>query len=128
MRLRELERTAKLYKEELEAATAKYQEALSRESAEANPADARIVQRALAPQNPSFPKKFPILAFATIAGFVLSLGAVVAGELLKTPPGGSRHMMSMCTLLAERAARKGPSLLFTRLAGEGTPNRHDLRS
>ncbi len=88
VRLRELERTAKLYKEELEAATAKYQEALSRESAEANPADARIVQRALAPQNPSFPKKFPILAFATIAGFVLSLGAVVAGELLRTPPGG----------------------------------------
>ena len=85
VRLRELERTVKLYKEQLEAATAKYQEALSRESAEANPADARIVQSALAPQAPSFPKKIPILAFATIAGFVLSLGAIVVGELLKTP-------------------------------------------
>ncbi len=88
VRLRELERTAKLYREQLEAATAKYQEALSRESAEANPADARIVQRALAPQTPSFPKKIPILAFASIAGFVLSLGAIVVGELLKAPPGG----------------------------------------
>ena len=87
-RLRELERAAKLYKEQLEAATAKYQEALSRESAEANPADARIVQKALAPQTPSFPKKLPILAFASIAGFVLSLGAVVVGELLKPPPRG----------------------------------------
>ena len=88
VRLRELERAAKLYKEQLEAATAKYQEALSRESAEANPADARIVQKALAPQTPSFPKKLPILAFASIAGFVLSLGAVVVGELLKPPPRG----------------------------------------
>ena len=88
VRLRELERAAKLYKEQLEAATAKYQEALSRESAEANPADARIVQKALAPQTPSFPKKIPILAFASIAGFVLSLGAIVVGELLKSPPRG----------------------------------------
>jgi uncharacterized protein involved in exopolysaccharide biosynthesis len=88
VRLRELERTARLYKEQLEAATAKYQEALSRESAEANPADARIVQKALAPQTPSFPKKIPILAFASIAGFVLSLGAIVVGELLKAPPRG----------------------------------------
>ena len=88
VRLRELERAAKLYKEQLEAATAKYQEALSRESAEANPADARIVQKALAPQTPSFPKKLPILAFASIAGFVLSLGAIVVGELLKSPPRG----------------------------------------
>ena len=56
VRLRELERTARLYKEQLEAATAKYQEALSRERAEANPADARIVQRALAPQLPPSPR------------------------------------------------------------------------
>ena len=88
VRLRELERTARLFKEQLEAATAKYQEALSRESVEANPADARIVQRALAPQTPSFPKKLPIVAFASLAGFVLSLGAVVVGALLKGPPHG----------------------------------------
>ena len=87
-RLRELERTARLYREQLEAATAKYQEALSRESAEANPADAQIVQRALAPQTPSFPKKLPIIGFASLAGFVLSLGAVVVGALLKPPPKG----------------------------------------
>jgi len=86
VRLRELERTARLYKEQLEAATAKYQEALSRESAEANPADARIVQRALAPHTPSFPKKLPMIAFASLAGFVLSLGAVIVGALLKAPP------------------------------------------
>jgi succinoglycan biosynthesis transport protein ExoP len=80
--LRELERVARLLKEELEADTAKYQEAVAREGVKASPADARIIQRALAPQIPSFPKKLPITAFATIAAFVLSAGAIVAGELL----------------------------------------------
>jgi succinoglycan biosynthesis transport protein ExoP len=47
------------------------------------------VQRALAPQTPSFPKKLPMIAFASLAGFVLSLGAVIVGELLKAPPRGA---------------------------------------
>lgn len=80
--LRELERSARLYKEQLEIATAKYQEALARESAKATPADARIIQRALAPQLPSFPKKVPITAFVTLAGLMLSAGAIISGELL----------------------------------------------
>jgi succinoglycan biosynthesis transport protein ExoP len=82
VRLRELERVARLLKEELEADTAKYQEAVARESIKASPADARIIQRALAPQIPSFPKKLPITAFATIAAFVLSAGGIIARELL----------------------------------------------
>lgn len=80
--LRELESAARLLKEELEADAAKYQEALARESVKASPADARIVQRAFAPQIPSFPKKLPIVAFATIAALVLSIGAIVSAELL----------------------------------------------
>ncbi len=80
--MRELERTARLYKEQLESATAKYQEAVATENAEAAPADARIFQRALAPQLPSFPKKIPIVTFASLAALVLSLGMVVSGELL----------------------------------------------
>ena len=82
VRLRELERVARLLKEQLEADTAKYQEALARESVKASPADARIVQRALAPQTPSFPKKLPITLFSMLAAFVLSAGGIVAGELL----------------------------------------------
>ena len=82
VRLRELERVARLLKEQLESDTAKYQEALARESVKASPADARIVQRALAPQTPSFPKKLPITLFSMLAAFVLSAGGIVAGELL----------------------------------------------
>ncbi|QGM47935.1 lipopolysaccharide biosynthesis protein [Methylocystis heyeri] len=82
VQLRELERSVRLYREQLESATAKYQEALARENAQATPADARIVQRALAPQAPSFPKKIPITAFAALAALILSSGAIISGELL----------------------------------------------
>lgn len=80
--LRELERVARLLKDQLEAETAKYQEALARESVKTTPADARVIQRALAPQLPSFPKKVPITAFVTLAAMVLSVGLIIAGELL----------------------------------------------
>ena len=80
--LRELDRNARALKEQFEAASAKYQEALARESNRATPADARIIQRALAPQLPAFPKKLPITGFATLAAFALSLGVIIAGELL----------------------------------------------
>ncbi len=91
VQLRELERTARLYKEQLESATAKYQEVLARENAQGTPADARIFQRALAPQTPSFPKKLPITAFATLAALILSTGVILSGEMLSgrarvTPP------------------------------------------
>jgi uncharacterized protein involved in exopolysaccharide biosynthesis len=82
VQLRELERAARVLKEQLEADSAKYQEALAREGSKASPADARVIQRALAPSNPSFPKKLPITAFATIAALVLSAGGIVAVELL----------------------------------------------
>lgn len=80
--LRSYESEARLLKEQLEASTAKYQEALARQAAASTPADARIVSRAIEPSQPSFPKKAPILTAATLAGLVFSLGAVVAGELL----------------------------------------------
>ncbi|MDX7951995.1 GumC family protein [Lichenihabitans sp. Uapishka_5] len=82
VKLSELDLTAKLLKDQLEFNTAKYQEALARENVGANPADARIISRAVAPQLPSFPKKLPIIAIMTIAGLVLSLGLLIARELL----------------------------------------------
>ena len=54
----------------MESATAKYQEAMARENLHATPADARIFQRALAPQLPTFPKKIPIISFATLSGLI----------------------------------------------------------
>ncbi len=81
-RARELDRDARLLKEQLEGSVAKYQEAMARENSEATPGDARIISRAVAPQLPSFPKKVPIIAFSGVAGLILSFGSVVAAELL----------------------------------------------
>jgi succinoglycan biosynthesis transport protein ExoP len=81
-RARELDREARLLKEQLESSVAKYQEAMARENSQATPGDARIISRAMAPQLPSFPKKVPIIGFAGVAGLLLSLGTVVSAELM----------------------------------------------
>lgn len=86
--LRELEHVAQAYRDQLDASMAKYQEAVARESSPATPADARIITRAVAPDQPSFPKKAPMLIFGTIAAFVLSSATVISSELL-AGSGGS---------------------------------------
>ncbi len=89
--LHELERIAQALRDQLDASMGKYQEAMARETSPATPADARIIARAVAPDQPSYPKKIPMLAFGTIAAFVLSSAAIISGELLagsarSTPP------------------------------------------
>ncbi len=81
-RARELDREARLLKEQLESSTTKYQEALARQAADSTPSDARIISRATAPSLPTFPRKLPIIVFATLATLLLAAGTVVAGELL----------------------------------------------
>jgi len=92
IRLRELERVADAYKDQLASSTAKYQAALAREDSSATPADARIISRASVPRDPSYPKKIPIIIFATLATFIGTSGYVVASELLSgrafASPGG----------------------------------------
>ena len=80
--LRALERVAQGYKDQLDSSVTKYEEALARQGSLATPADARIISRALPPQLPSFPKKLPFVAFATVATVVFTAGWVTAGELL----------------------------------------------
>ncbi len=79
---RELDRDARLLKDQLETSVSKYQEAVARENSESTPGDARIISRAVAPQLPSFPKKLPIVAFAALAGLLLSLGFLTTAELM----------------------------------------------
>jgi len=88
--LRELERTADAYKDELESSTAKYQEALAREDSPATPADARIISRAIAPNEPSYPKKVPLIVFATLAALLGTSGWIVSGELLSGRANAAR--------------------------------------
>jgi hypothetical protein len=91
VRLRELERQAQVFKDQLETSNAKYQEASTREHSQSTPADARIISRAVVPQLPSFPKKVPLLAFGTLASAILSLGVVVTRELFS----GRAYVASM---------------------------------
>jgi uncharacterized protein involved in exopolysaccharide biosynthesis/Mrp family chromosome partitioning ATPase len=87
--LRELERIAQGYRDQLQSSMTKYQEAVARENSPATPADARIFARASVPQEPTFPRKLPTLLFAGIAGFILSLGGVVSSQLLSGRNGKS---------------------------------------
>jgi len=82
VRLRELELEAKLVREQLESNLVRYKEALARQQSLSTPGDARIISRAVEPQRPSFPKKLPIVIFATLAGMIMTLGCVVGTELL----------------------------------------------
>ncbi|WP_020175865.1 GumC family protein [Methyloferula stellata] len=80
--LHELERIADAYKDQLEGSTTKYQEALAQEDSSATPSDARIISRAVVPHDPSYPKKIPLIVFATLATFLGTSGWITAGELL----------------------------------------------
>ncbi|KQQ27042.1 lipopolysaccharide biosynthesis protein [Methylobacterium sp. Leaf123] len=85
--LRALEREAKSQREQLESYLARYREAAARDAENASPANARVVSRAIVPDLPSFPKKLPIVAFATMLAFLLASASVVGRHLLVTPSG-----------------------------------------
>jgi succinoglycan biosynthesis transport protein ExoP len=82
VQLRALEREAKAQREQLESYLSRYREAAARDGESATPADARIVSRAVTPEVPSFPKKLPIIGFATLLTLMLSAGGVLASALL----------------------------------------------
>lgn len=83
--LRALEREAKVQREQLESYLGRFREASARDAESATPADARIVSRAVTPSVPSFPKKLPIVGFATLVALLLAIGGVLARALLAEP-------------------------------------------
>ncbi|HUO54101.1 MAG TPA: exopolysaccharide transport family protein [Rhodoblastus sp.] len=85
--LRELQRDAKILKDQLASLSSKYQAALARDVADSAPPDARIISRAMAPSQPVFPKKIPIVIFGALAGLFFSVAYVIAREL----SGGGRR-------------------------------------
>jgi succinoglycan biosynthesis transport protein ExoP len=87
VRLRALELDDKTAREQLESYIEKYREASSRDANDATPANARVIATAQEPLAPSFPKKLPTILLATLAGFLLSAGIVVARALLLDWPG-----------------------------------------
>lgn len=82
VQLRAYEREARTLREQLESYLAKYREAVSRDSENALPGDARIIQRASVPLQPSFPRKIPTILIATLASLIMSTAGVIARELM----------------------------------------------
>lgn len=80
--LRALEREAASQRNLLEGLLVRYREAVARQNAEVLPADARVISRAAVPAEPTFPKIVPLTIVATIAGLILSIAWVIAGEFL----------------------------------------------
>ena len=78
--LRALEREAAAQRDLLESFLARYREAVARTDADYLPADARIISRAVAPREPSFPKKTMMAAAAAIAVFLLAAAILLLRE------------------------------------------------
>jgi len=87
VQLRALEREAKSQRDLLESYLAKYREAMSRDTINSTPADARVISRATVSNIPSYPKKLPTVMIATFAALVLGCGMTVTAEILSAPAG-----------------------------------------
>lgn len=79
--LNALEREATAQRQLLETYLTRYREAASRVGSDATPADARLVSRAVEPQNVHFPKKLPITIIAALATFLIYSVVIMLGEL-----------------------------------------------
>lgn len=126
VQLRALEREARAQREQLEAYLGRYREATARDAENAVPADARIVSRAIAPDVPSFPKKLPIVLFATLATAILGVGAVVARELLGAEPAIAAPVYDQAGSYPVPALRREPELPVAAVPVEAAPVRDTL--
>lgn len=79
--LRALEREATAQRDLLESYLKRFREASSRQNGDYLPVDARIISRAAVPLEPTFPKKLPITAAATIALLLLAIAIILIREL-----------------------------------------------
>lgn len=122
VRLRSLDRIAQSFKDQLDSSTTKYQEALSRQGSTATPADARIIARAVPPQEPSYPKKLPFILFGAVATLVFAIGFVIARELLGTPAApASRVAVATVPVPAPIVAAPVPQAAPVLLPEEAVP-------
>jgi polysaccharide biosynthesis transport protein len=92
VQLRALERDAKSQRDLLESYLTKYREATARDSIASAPADARVISRATVSTVPSYPKKLPTIAIASLATLVLMSGIVLTRALMDSPAAGARSL------------------------------------
>lgn len=82
VQLSALQRDAASQRTLLDGLLARYREATARQNADVLPADARVISRASTPVSAAFPKVLQLSIVATLAGFLLSVAWVIAGEFL----------------------------------------------
>lgn len=80
--LRALEREARAERELLETLLAQYRTVLTREGSGGQPAEARIIETASSPLEPTGPRTLVLVAAAALVSLLLSLGIIVLRELL----------------------------------------------
>ena len=106
VQLRALEREARALRENYEQYLAKYRDSLSRDADAASPADARVISRAVMPQQATFPKKVPIILLATLATMVLTSAIIVTRFLFASDPAESGAMQPMSVPMASAPAEQ----------------------
>lgn len=87
VKLRALERDAAANRSLLESFLNRYTDASARQEISAQPGFARIIQRAVPPANPSYPKIGPTVLLATLSGLTLGLGLAFLAEVLRMAGG-----------------------------------------
>ena len=89
VKLRALERDASANRSLLESFLNRYTDASARQEIAAQPGFARIIQTAVPPANPSYPKTGPTIILATLAGLTLGLGLAFLAEVLRMAGGSA---------------------------------------
>jgi len=85
VKLKELEREAEANRTMLQNMLNRFADVNARQDTSMQPGFARIIERAVVPATPFFPKMGPILLLSTIAGLALGLGLGFVLELLSGP-------------------------------------------
>lgn len=103
VQLRALEREARAEREQLENYLTRYREAIARGSQNATLPDARIVSRAVVPNEPVFPRRAPTIVLATLGAAFVATGGVVVAALIS---GGTPAAPAMAGAYAYPAQRR----------------------
>ena len=82
VQLKALERDAAALREQLNSYRNKFLDAAARNSDATSPADARIISRAFAQNDPVFPKKLPIVFLATLGTMIICMALVASASLM----------------------------------------------
>ncbi len=86
VRLQALQRDAAANRTLLQSMLSRYADANARQDTSMQPGFARIIQKAVAPAAPYFPKSGPTLTLAAIAGLLMGLGLAFVMEILSQGP------------------------------------------